>query len=177
VHKRIGEFLLEKKAITEPQLKEILEYSSKTGKRLGDAALEMGILTPEKMIRLFGRSFRVDFFSLQPEFFPRETRDLLTREQILRYGALPLGYKSERRWFFRRDRRLNVGMLNPDRADAFLEVDAIAREAGRVKIYLVLPGDFLRVAEKVYGIGEAEILTRKPGELDPVLSLFLQRES
>ena len=81
----------------------------------------------------------------------------------------------ETKWLVRRYRRLNIGMLNPDRAEAFRSIDNVARAAETVKVFLVLPDEFLSVLEREYGITDADILSRKPEEVDPVLMLFLQK--
>jgi|GEM_PF-1245844 len=179
MQKRIGEFLIEKGVITEQQLRDILKYSGKTGLRLGDAGMAMGIITRAKLVELFGPNFAVDFFHLNPTFFPVITKELLTAESILKFGALPLGFKTEYRMFKPR-KILNLGLLNPSRADSLAEVEKAAQaKLGReglqgVKVFLVLADQFLDVVRDVYGMTDEKLRKMKPTELDATLTLFLE---
>jgi hypothetical protein len=179
MHKRIGQFLIEKGAISEQQLGEILSYSRKTGLRLGDAAIAMGLLTREKLIEIFGPNFTIDFFHLDPQFFPTVTRDLLPAEALLRLGMLPLGFKTERK-IFRSRKILNIGLLDPNRREAIAEIgEAVARKFGPgymqgTHIYLILADQFLAVMNEVYRIGDPELRRLDRSVLDSTLTLFLE---
>ena len=109
---RIGEFLVSKKILTPQQVDRILEYSKMRGLRFGEAGLELGYLSREAFIQVFGPNFEVDFFHLNPNYFPELTKDLIPLEMVLRYGVLPLGFKSEF-GFFRRRKHVNLGFLSP----------------------------------------------------------------
>ena len=186
MRKRIGDFLLEKGVVTETQILEILKHSHKTGMRFGDAGLDLGIITREKMVEVFGPSFAVDFFHVEPEYFPKVTQDLLSHDLMLRYGALPLGFKTEHK-FFRAKRMLNIGMLDPSRGDApekaLEKLQATAAEklerqgAGAIhgtKMFLILADQFLVILREVYGLDEAALRRLDPKDLDPTLTMFLE---
>lgn len=179
VRKRIGEFLVEKGLITQAQVEEILAHSRKTGMRFGEAGMDLGIVTRERLVRLFGPSYKTDFFNLEPRYFPEVTRDVLSSDTLIRNGALLLGYKTEYR-FFRATKRLNVGLLSPEDKDAAAAVEKAAREKlgakgfDGLKIFLVLADQYLEVLRQVYQVPDAEIREREPSQVDATLQLFVQ---
>jgi hypothetical protein len=179
VRKRIGEFLVEKGVINEAQVQEILKYGQRTGLRFGEAGLELKILSREMLIQVFGPSFNVDFFHLNPEYFPQVTRDLFTVDQIIEWGALPLGFKTEHK-FFRARKMLNVGFLDPARADAVQAAEAAARaKLGAngihgLKVFLILTDQFLEVMRGVYRVDEAALRARDHTSMDGTLAMFLE---
>ena len=91
MRKRIGDLLLDKGAITPGQVEDILKYSARSGLRFGEAALELKFVTRERMVEIFGPHHEVDFFHLEPEYFPLHSRDALDLNTILKWGVLPLG--------------------------------------------------------------------------------------
>lgn len=180
---RIGEFLVEKGLLDEKKVQRILEHSRITGLRFGDAALQLGEITREQMIQVFGPNFRINFFNLDPHYFPKETADLLTVDEIIEMGALPLGVKTETS-FFRSRRCLNLGLLDPSRADVVRRAFALAKSrkgefidgAGlrEPKVFLVLADQFLTVLRSVYGVGDSRVAEAvSGGKGDPILSLFV----
>lgn len=175
---RIGEFLVSKKILTPQQAERILEYSKMRGLRFGEAGLELGFLSRESFIQVFGPSFEVDFFHLNPNYFPESTKDLIPIEMVLKYGALPLGFKTESR-FFRRRKLINVGFLSPYRKNFLAEVEKFVldhREGQTfeaVRIYLILADQFLKVLKKTYGISEDQIRKMNPETVDPTLLMFV----
>jgi hypothetical protein len=180
MQKKIGEFLLEQGLLTEGQRDEILKYSQRTGIRFGDAGMQLGFITRSQLIDLFGPNYRIDFFSLDPRYFPQVTRDLLDTDLMLRFGALPLGYKTEFK-LFRSRKMLNVGLLNPSRTDVLPGIEhAVQQKLGPGKVkgikpFLVLADQYLAILSAVYGISEDSLRQLEPARLDPTLSMFLDR--
>jgi hypothetical protein len=172
MRKRIGDFLLDKGAITRNQVEEILKYSEKTGLRFGEAALELGFVTRERLVEIFGPHHEVDFFHLQPEYFPLHTRDALSLDIILKWGVLPLGFKAERKLFSTR-RILNLGALDPKRPGLREACIAACPEAHGVRPYLVLGDQFVAILTQVYGVSPERLAGLREAEADPTLQLFL----
>lgn len=180
MRKRIGEFLVEKGVLNPGQVDQVVEYAQRNGLRFGRAAVEMGLITDAQLIRIFGPRYTIDFFHLDPRYFPEATRDLLTPEQMIQYGAVPLGFKTGYR-LFRSHKMLNMGFLNPARTEAITEVERAAKaRLGEnsfrgLKIFLVLSDQFLDVLEKVYGVSEADIRSRDASRVDDTLQMFLEK--
>jgi hypothetical protein len=179
MRKRIGEFLVEKGVLTPTQVELILKHGHETGLRFGEAAMDLGVLTREQMIDVFGPSFAVDFFHVDAEYFPKITQDLLPVETMVRLGVLPLGFKTEKKWF-RTRRLLNLGVLDPERKEAAgeaLRAAAAKPGVGEVqgtKVFLVLADQFLQVLARVYQVDEARLRAMDPAAVDPTLMMFLE---
>lgn len=181
---RIGEFLVSKKILTPQQVDRILEYSKMRRLRFGEAGMELGYLSRESFIKVFGPTFAVDFFKLDPKFFPKKTQPILSLETVLKYGVLPLGFKSEKS-FFKSKTLLNLGFLSPYRKEFISEVIQLAdlkkTEFGfeGTKIYIIIADQFLRVLDQVYGVSESQLHSYSPEKFDPTLRMFLEdlRES
>jgi hypothetical protein len=177
---RIGEFLVQKGVLSTENAEKILAYGVQRGLRFGDAGLELGLLTRDAMIQAFGPNFRIDFFHLDPRYFPASTRGWFPVDAILRWGALPLGLKREGGLWQRRH-RLNVGLLDPSRRDCWAGIEEAARahlgEQGRIglRAYLVLPDEFCAILRAVYAIGDKPLGEFPSADLDPTLALYLGR--
>lgn len=180
--KRIGEFLVEQGVLTKAEVEETLKYGRQNGLRFGEAATELKLLTPEKLIRVFGPDYRINFFYLNPEYFPKETMKLFTQEEVLRYGVLPLGFKKQFRWFSKPRKLLNIGLLNPGNLKRLDELDELVRARiqgeshQRIQVFLILADQFLGVLRSVYGLEVKDLESMPDGKLDPTLTLFLQKE-
>ncbi|HEX4621479.1 MAG TPA: hypothetical protein VH208_07925 [Myxococcaceae bacterium] len=69
--KRIGELLLERKAVTLQQLEEGLAFHRQTGQRLGVALIQKGFLTEEQLARVLSEALgieEVDLKKTQPDW-------------------------------------------------------------------------------------------------------------
>jgi hypothetical protein len=98
----------------------------------------------------------VERFHLEPEYFPKETKEWLSREQMLEFQMLPLGIKHKTK-FFKKVGYLNVGSVNPKIRELHKEVDKIARERlgdsyGGYQIYQIQESEFKSVLDKIYGV-------------------------
>lgn len=181
---RIGEFLQQKGILTAPQVEQILEHGKRQNLRFGEAGIDLGLLSERKLVEVFGKNYRVDFFHVDPQYFPQETKSVFSVEDILRWGALPLGSKTEYR-LFRKGKILNVGLLDPGRQDAKLAIAAAQEEAGKkytnLKFFLILADQFLGILQSVYGVDPETLKKGKcsPGlaDLDKTLAMFIEGNS
>jgi len=176
---RIGEFLVSKGIINERQVDDVLKHSARTGLRFGEAALELGVITTDSLIRVFGPNWKVNFFHLYPKFLPAGTRDLFTPGEMIRYGLVALGTKTEQK-LFRTRKSLNVGFLDPLREESITFVrQRLDTSAGQhlevqgFKPYLILADQLIEVLHEVYGIDAGA----QQGPVDPTLALFLGQDT
>lgn len=167
MRKRIGNFLVEKGYLNEHQVLDIRRHSEKTGLRFGEAALELGLLSKEQLTEVFGPHFAVDYYHIEPRFLPPATRDLFTPEEMIRLGVIGLGEdKTE----------IKVGFLDPGREEAVHEVKRLIGERRgpqRLKIFLVLPDQFLAALKEGFRVPDDLLLKADPADLDPHLREFL----
>ncbi|MEW6055328.1 MAG: hypothetical protein AB1540_01830 [Bdellovibrionota bacterium] len=179
MQKRIGDFLREKGVIDSVQLQEILSFSRKTGLRFGEAGMELGFLSEEKLIELFGPSYKVNFFHLEPGYFPKTTRDFFPIDFIIRHGVLPLGYKTEYSFFLRAQKRLNIGLLTPSHKETITKIEEHAenklgqKKFAGIRLFLILGDQMIKVLEREYGVTEDELRRKSPAEINPTLAMFL----
>ncbi len=176
---RIGDFLVEKGVLNPDQVERILEHSTRTGLRFGEAGIDCGLLTEDALKGLFGPLYWVDYFHLQPELLPESTRDWIEPKLLLQWGILPLGFKQEGHWL-KAKKILNVGMLNPTEENIrSLEglLATLLRHHGvdGVRPFLILADPFLDVIEHVYGISESHLKeSAHSSQINETLALFLE---
>lgn len=101
---RLGEMLLEEKAITENQLKDALRVQSQSGERLGSALVELGHLDLDDLLKFLGRQLNVQAVNLYSLTIPPEVIATIPFSKIREYSALPIEVG---------DRSVTVAMLNP----------------------------------------------------------------
>ncbi len=176
--KRIGEFLVELGVLTEKQVTEVLRHAKATGLRFGEAAVHLGMLRTETAVPALDVSYDIDFFHLNPRYFPAITRELLPKETVLKYGMLPLGFKNHP-GLLRQRKFLNLGFLDPTQKEKVQEGEKAARTAAGescsgTKVYLVLADEFLDVLSSVYGVSEESLREKPFTEVDPSLMQFLE---
>lgn len=175
--KRIGDFLVQKNILTESQVEQILNYSVQTGLRFGEAAQELGFLNPETLEKVFGPNHRADFYYLETEHFQSEWIPLLSKDLVIRLGALPLGF-TEGQSLFKKKKVLNLGFLNPmdstkvQAAEAALRAHAV--EFDKVKPFLILVEPFIEILGERYGVSETELQSMDPASVDENIQLYLK---
>ncbi|HUP58310.1 MAG TPA: hypothetical protein VM598_12710 [Bdellovibrionota bacterium] len=179
---RIGDFLREKGVITEEEIGLILSYSKQTGLKFCQAGLEMKVLTQDKLVKAFAPGFKGDFFNVSALHLPKNSIDLLSVEDVILHGAIPLGCRKETRILGPSRRKvLNLGLLDP--AKHGVVVDAIysrgewkrrRKPFHSTNVYLVLVDQFLEVLDKVYGVKEEQIRKMDPTLVEPTLRRFLR---
>jgi len=174
MRRRIGEYLVSRGILTENDVRKVLLHGRRRRLRFGEAGVDLGLLSRDILLRVFGESYAIDFFNLDPAFYPPNMVDLLEVEFLLGLGSLPLGFKTEFR-FFRRCRSLNIGMLNPTRRESVAALENQVRSSLEVdkrhpvRIYLIVVDQFLEVLRSCFKLTPDDILKRGESRLDPIL--------
>jgi hypothetical protein len=184
-NQKIGQFLVSKGAITENEMRSILDYSKESGERFCKAGLQLKLLTQEKLIQAFVPGYEGEFFNLDVSHLKKTDSQLIEIAEMVRYGILPLGLKKEKN-FLRQSRRshLVIGMLDPSRFDSVMEAcqrkiknDRRIENFSNARIYLILVDQFLDVLEKFYGVSENDVRKYHLDEICPILRDFLNVSS
>jgi hypothetical protein len=179
--KRIGEFLVERGVIEPNQVTQILNHSEKSGLRFIKAGLEMEILDRDKLIQAFAPKTKAKWFNLDPKHLTQAPKNIITPQDMVRYGAVPLGFKKEAR-FMRPSRRkhLVLGLLDPKSSKETIEALGshisdvqFQRDMSRSVVYLVLIDQFLELLDTVFGFKEEDIRRLPASEICPVVKEFL----
>jgi len=100
----LGELLLDGGLITRAQLERALQVQREKGGRLGSILVRLGILSDEEVGAILSRQHGILSVDLNVYDVDPEAVALLTREQAIRYNALPLS---------RAGNTLTVAMIDP----------------------------------------------------------------
>ena len=139
---RLGEMLLKVGALTEPQLKQVLNAQVIYGGRLGTNLVEMGLIGEEDLARLLSEQLGVPCIDPPAlDAIPRALLSLVPLEMVRRYRVVPIALDGK---------RLTLAMADPS---AFKAIDEIGFTTGLVIIPRVCSELRLSIAlERFYGI-------------------------
>jgi len=136
---RLGDLLVEQKAITAEQLQLALVEQRRTGRRLGRVLADLKLLPEEKVQEVLAEHLQVPFVDVRQVTFAPETVRLLPEALARRYRALVL--QSDKRG-------LLVGMADPTDLVAYDELSARLKQP--LRIALVREEDVIRTIDIVY---------------------------
>jgi type IV pilus assembly protein PilB len=140
---RIGELLVQAKLITRDKLDVALSAQQKSGRKLGQVLIELGIVNETQVTQALSQQLSVPWVSLHHIDFSRELLNLVPRELAEKYCLVPV--------FVRRIRKqgeaLYVAMDDPTHEDALLAVSQSSSLP--VRPMIAAPTD-IRSAIRVY---------------------------
>lgn len=158
-YKSIGKYLLEKKVITETQLKEAMEESKRTNRKIGEILVKKGFATEEDIAKALGEQLGFTFLDLSSYQIDANSLSLISREVALRLQVIPI---------FKLGDTLTVAMTNP--LDVMV-MDELESATGDMRITPVLgtPTGIKNAIEKHYKktaeIGVTQPPVAKPFEV------------
>jgi len=136
---KIGELLLEQRAITSVQLDQALKEQKRTGRKLGRVLTDLGILSEDDLHQALARHLQLPFVDLrQMSLDPAVVRQL-SETLARRFRALVL--QSDKRG-------LLVGMADPSDLLAYDELVKALKQTLRIAV--VSEGELLRMLDVVY---------------------------
>ena len=136
---RFGEFLVRSGVISEEQLEQAVERQQETGQKIGEALVDLGVMSPRKLDRCLARHLHVDFVDLGNADLHQETILLLKESQARRHRALVL--QSD-------DEGLLVGMVNPGDIHAYDELCRLLKKP--VRVALISEADLDSTIDSMY---------------------------
>jgi MSHA biogenesis protein MshE len=136
---KLGELLVEQRAITVEQLEQALKEQKRSGRKLGRVLTDLGILREEQLHEALARHLQVAFVDLKQVNVDPELVKLLPETHARRFRALVL--QSDKRG-------LLVGMADPTDLFAFDEISKRIKQPLRVA--LVNESELLRILDVVY---------------------------
>jgi MSHA biogenesis protein MshE len=136
---RLGELLVQQKAITEEQLATALADQKRTGRKLGRVLGDLGLMSEAALHEFLAKHLQVPFVDLKQIRIDREAIKLLPEPLARRYRALVLQHDA---------RGLLVGMADPSDLHAYDELQTKLRQP--LRIALVGEADFLKTLDAVY---------------------------
>jgi MSHA biogenesis protein MshE len=136
---RLGDLLVEQKAITAEQLQLALVEQRRTGRRLGRVLADLKLLSEEKVQEVLAEHLQVPFVDVRQVTFSPATVRLLPEALARRYRALVLQTDQ---------RGLLIGMADPTDLVAYDELSARLKQP--LRIALVREEDVVRTIDVVY---------------------------
>jgi adsorption protein B len=88
--RKLGDLLLERRAVTVAQLEEALRRQREQPRPLGAILLEMGLVREEQLVQVLGTQLRLSTREIDPYSVPLELLRLLPRELAVRHSIFPL---------------------------------------------------------------------------------------
>jgi MSHA biogenesis protein MshE len=159
---RLGEVLVQHKAITEEQLAAALVEQRRSGRKLGRVLADLGLMSESSLHEFLAKHLQVPFVDLKQARVDREVVKLLPEPLARRYRAIVLLQDA---------RGLLVGMADPSDIHAYDELQAKLKQP--IRLALVGEADFLKTLDAVYrqtdeiaSLAEAVRDDLKEGELD-----------
>lgn len=161
---RIGDLLVDNKAITEAQLQTALQEQKKTRRKLGKTLIDLGFIQESQLLTLLSEQLNIDYIELRHYQIDRETSRKLPEILARRFRALALKENNG---------RIVVGMTDPTDIFAYDEIQKILKTS--VDIVAISEADLLEHIETAYRksdeIGSlAEVLDDQLAESDFDLS-------
>jgi type IV pilus assembly protein PilB len=102
---RLGDILREMKVVSDEQIEQAAATQKETGKRLGEALLDLGFIDELDLIKALGRNLGVPFIDLTATPVDTDVADVIPDRLARRYGAVPVKFLD--------DQVLLVAMVDP----------------------------------------------------------------
>jgi MSHA biogenesis protein MshE len=136
---RLGDLLVESKAISEEQLQSALQEQKKTGRKLGRVLVENGYIQEDKVLEVLSRQLGIPYIDLKHYKFNPDVVKLLPELQARRFRSIVLAKTED---------GLLVGMADPTDIFAFDELARVL--GGSIRLAVVREGDLLKTVDLVY---------------------------
>jgi type IV pilus assembly protein PilB len=134
--RKLGEILQEWGVIDEQQLDDALKLAQGSGKRLGDALVEIGACTEDEIARILAAQFDLEYLDLdQPDPIPKENLDLLPKELVQKYLVLPVKKEGNRLTVVIHD-PMDLELLDNLRFRMNCEIDTMVAARGKIKDFI-----------------------------------------
>ncbi len=136
---RIGDLLVKNGVITEEQLISALATQKKTGGKLGNTLIELGLVTSHQFHEFLADQMSLPFIDLKHYNYKPEVVRLLPETAARRFRAMVLGQE---------DARLLVGVADPTDIYAYDELTKILKQP--ISLAVVYETELLKALDTVY---------------------------
>ena len=136
---RLGDLLVEARAITESQLIGALQEQKNSGRKLGRVLVETGMITEENMLQCLSKQLAVPFMGLRQYPFDVDLVHRLDEGYARRHRAIVLSEKMD---------RFKVGMADPLDIFAYDELCRILKKP--IDVVVVRESELLDTLDTVY---------------------------
>jgi len=136
---RIGDLLVKNGVITDDQLIGALATQKKTGGKLGNTLIELGLVTSHQFHEFLANQMNLPFIDLKHYNYKPEVVRLLSETAARRFRAMVLNQE---------DGRLLVGVADPTDIYAYDELTKILKQP--IKLAVVYETELLKALDTVY---------------------------
>ena len=136
---RIGDLLVENRVISEGQLQQALAEQKKTGRKLGQALIELGFLEEQDLLDFLSRQLQIPYIDLRSYQIDLQTVNLLQEAVARRYRVIALE---------EREKDVLVGMADPTDLFAYDELGRILGK--RIRQAVLRESELLDMLDRVY---------------------------
>lgn len=136
---RIGDLLVQNQLITDEQLGEALASQKQSGKKLGRALIDLGLIEEDQLLELLSQQLEVPFILLRNYDFDAAITQKLPESYARRFRALVLSEK---------DGELIVGMADPTDIFGFDELSRILQQP--LQLAVVRESELLEALDLLY---------------------------
>jgi type IV pilus assembly protein PilB len=143
-HKRLGELLIEAKAISEQDLADAIAEQRKSGDLLGATLIRMGVLSEPTLMKVLQTQLGTALIDLTEESADEQAISLIKEQMARKYAALPVRVEG---------RNLIVAMADPLNVAA---LEDLRFHSGMfIKPVLALPSQIVEAIERYYHIDQS----------------------
>lgn len=144
---RVGDLLVEAGAITEEELQEALAYQKENGGKIGNAVLELGLISQDLLVTVLTTQMGIDFIELKACKLDDDILKLVPENLVNKYKAIPIGFDEQN------PNVLRVAMVDPMDLNAIDDI-SIATNT-QVEPLLAMENDMMETIGKYYGNSQA----------------------
>jgi type IV pilus assembly protein PilB len=142
--KKLGELLIRKAKITEKQLMTVQEYQKKYNLRIGEALVEIGLITYDDLMEVISLQLGVPHINLHKIVIDERTIDLLGSNIAKRFSVIPIKLN---------ENKLKIAMLDP--LD-IVAIDELERSTGfEIEPVIASPPEIEKLLDQYYGIKDS----------------------
>ena len=136
---RLGDLLVQNKVISEAQLQRALAEQKKTGHKLGNTLIELGIIQETHLLNFLSQQLKIPFIRIEDVKLSQEAVTRLPESLARRFRALVIECD---------DRSALVGMADPTNLSAYDEISHYLKR--RVNPAVVRESDVLQAIDRMY---------------------------
>lgn len=162
--KSCKEILVDKKVLTEEQIKEVEAEMRKSGGLIQQVVIDMKLLDKGKILKLLSNEWSVKAIDLSVMDIDPDIAKIMPKQTTKRYNAVP---------FAKEENVLFVAMADP--RDLFAIEDINLRTGFQVQPYLTLPEDIKSAMDKIYG-GEDQAQVEEEEEVSTTQTATLDSD-
>jgi len=150
-HRKLGDLLLDRRLITTKQLEQALQEQKKTGKKLGEILVALGVLWEEDLVSVLAHQLNLKSVEIDPYAAPPELLRQVPEATARTYRIYPLGIEG------------NALLLATDSADTMAHQKDLETLLGRpVAFQMTSSADIQFAFARGYAL--KRIITAAPGE-------------